>query len=126
MFGSSSTSAFDLPQVDPWYFQSTEAGYVFWVPDKAQHYYGSMLLTETFKKFSLPAQEVTAPALAFTVGFFWEVYQERQGMGFSERDLFADVLGVFTSNFSLKSVIMWVDYSTNEQTIMLNVTKLFG
>jgi len=82
LLGSSGASAFDLPKKDPWFFQSTEAGYVFSVPDKAQHYYGSMLLTSTFRRFPLPAEKVTVPVLAFTAGFFWEVWQESRGIGF--------------------------------------------
>lgn len=126
LLGSSGASAFDLPKKDPWFFQSTEAGYIFSVPDKAQHYYGSMLLTSTFRRFSLPAQKFTVPVLALTAGFFWEVWQESKGIGFSNRDLIADALGVVTSNFSSKSMKMWVDYSTYEQTITFNVSKLFG
>lgn len=125
-FAPSDSSAFELPKRDPWFFQSTEAGYNFWIPDKAQHYYGSMLVTETFKRLSLPAENVTVPALAFTAGFFWEVMQERKGAGFSRRDLFADALGVASSQFSSRTVKLWVDYSTNEGTITFNITKRFG
>lgn len=126
LLGSSSASAFDLPKKDPWFFQSTEVGYIFSVPDKAQHYYGSMLLTSTFRRFPLPAEKVTVPILAFTAGFFWEVWQESRGIGFSNRDLFADALGVVTSTFSSQSTKMWIDYSTNEKTITFNVSRLFG
>jgi len=126
LFGISSASAFDLPKRDPWYFQSNDAGYIFSIPDKAQHYYGSRLVTSVFSRFPLPVKKISVPILAFTSGFFWEVWQESRGIGFSKRDLFADALGVVTSTFSSPTTKMWIDYSTYEKTITFNVSRLFG
>ena len=126
LFAPQSTTAFDFPDVDPWYFQSNEAGYLFWVPDKAQHYYGSILVAETLKLMHLPAEKVSTPIVAFGIGFLWEVYQERKGIGFSNRDLFADALGVATSELMSGSFKMWVDYSTADETITFNIKKFLG
>lgn len=122
-FLAPASRAFDLPDRDPWYFQSDQAGYTFVIPDKAQHYWGSTFLNELGKRLPLPQKEVTSPALSFAAGFFYEVWQESQGVGFSPRDLVADALGVASSQFSSKSLTMWLDYSVSEKTIMINLTR---
>ena len=112
--------SFDLPDRDPWYYQSIEPGYAFVIPDKAQHYWGSALLNEIGKKLSLPEERYTGPALALTAGFLYEAWQSSKGIGFSPRDLAADALGVATSHFNSDSFSIWMDYSTREETIMMN------
>jgi len=113
-------AAFDLPNYDPWYSQSYTQGLEFMVPDKAQHFYGSALVNEFCKRLPLPEKGVAGPTLSVTIGFMWEVYQEKNGIGFSERDLIADVLGVAASQISSEHVVIWLDYSIQEKVIMLN------
>lgn len=113
--------AFDLPKKDPFYYQSYERGYLYSIPDKAQHFYGSQLLTELSGRLSfLPSREVTAPLLAFGIGLLWEIYQENQGLGFSERDLMADALGVIAYKANRGRTRMYLDYSTTHRTIIVN------
>lgn len=123
--GATKSYGFNPPENDPWYFQSDKLGVEFWVPDKAQHYWGSLLLNEVGKRLPLPAGQITSPVLSFSAGFFYEVWQENQGIGFSERDLAADALGVLSSQFSGDSVKMWMDYSTTDKIIMFKFRFLF-
>lgn len=119
---SSNALAFDFPKSDPFYYQSNSKGLMYFIPDKAQHYYGSQLLSEVSSHLPfLPAREVTAPLLAFSIGFFWEVYQESQGIGFSERDLLADALGVLASKANRGNTVMYLNYSSSDRIIMLNL-----
>jgi len=118
--------SFDLPSYDPWYYQSNEQGYSFAVPDKAQHYYGSALVNELSKRLPLPGIKVMGPVLSFTTGFMYEIWQEQKGIGFSRRDLFADAMGIAASQLSSENFILWLDYSTQDQILMFNVTVRFG
>lgn len=115
-------AAFDLPHYDPWYYQSYKQGLEFTVPDKAQHFYGSALINEFCKRLPLPERGVAGPTLSITAGFMWEVHQEMDGVGFSERDLIADVLGVAASQLSSEHLVIWLDYSIQEKVIMLNLS----
>ncbi len=123
---SPNACAFDLPDYDPWFFQSTEQGYNFWIPDKVQHFYGSSLLVETGKRIGFSKTNVVTPLVAFTAGFLYEAWQESKGVGFSERDLVADALGVASSHLSNNNYKFWMDYSVNEKTIMFRFSKLIG
>jgi len=115
---------FDLPDSDPWYFQSDEAGYEVKVPDKALHFYGSALLNELGKQLPLPKKEVFSPALVFTAGFLWEVWQHTRGVGFSQKDLAADALGVLSSQLRSETFSMVLDYSVSDETITIRFTQL--
>lgn len=123
--GATKSYAFNPPENDPWYYQSDNHGIEFWVPDKAQHYWGSLLLNEVGKRLPLPASHITSPVLSFSAGFFYEVWQESQGIGFSKRDLAADALGVISSQFSGDAVKMWMDYSTTDKIIMFKFRYYF-
>ncbi|MCD6249670.1 MAG: hypothetical protein J7J98_04980 [candidate division Zixibacteria bacterium] len=125
MLSPSSSVAFDLPSYDPWYYQSNEHGYSFAVPDKAQHYYGSALLNEFSKCLPLPGIKVMGPVISFTAGFMYEAWQDQRGIGFSQRDLFADAMGIIASQLSNKDVVLWLDYSTNEKELTFNVALKF-
>jgi hypothetical protein len=116
---------FELPGYDPWYYHSLDQGYTFWIPDKAQHYWGSVLMNEIGKRLPLPAAKTTSPILVFSAGFMYEVWQDRKGIGFSERDMVANALGVLTSKFSTPTFKMWMDYSTKNRVIIFNVGKMF-
>jgi len=113
--------AFDLPKYDPWYYQSDGQGYRFTIPDKAQHFYGSAMVNEFSKQLPLPGIEILGPVLSFTAGFMWETYQDQKGIGFSERDLAADAMGIVASQLSSKHMSFWLDYSTTERVIMFKV-----
>jgi uncharacterized protein YfiM (DUF2279 family) len=117
-----SAPAFDVPKYDPWYYQSNEQGYLFMVPDKAQHFYGSALLNEINRRLILRGDDAAASLFTLTLGVMYEVYQDSQGIGFSKRDVVADVLGVAASQLSSKRVVLWLDYSTFEKVIMFKVT----
>jgi len=109
--------AFDPPVNDPWYFQSDNMP-TFWVPDKAQHYWGSYALSEVGQKY---IGEYTGPAVAFTLGFLWEAGAEQ--VGFSYRDLIADGIGVLSSLVNKNRMTkLWMDYSTTDRTIFLYVS----
>lgn len=122
----SSGNCFELPDYDPWYFQSSELGYSFTIPDKAQHFYGSALLNEVSKRLPLPGIKVMGPVIALTAGFMFETWQDQKGIGFSQRDLLADAAGVAASQLSGKRLVLWLDYSTREQIIMFNFTINLG
>lgn len=113
--------AFDLPKYDPWFYQSHEQGYRFAIPDKAQHFYGSVAVNEFSKQLPLPGIEILGPILSLTAGFMWETYQDQKGIGFSERDFAADAMGVAASQLSSEHLSFWLDYSTTEQVIMFRV-----
>ena len=119
-----SVSGFDLPDRDPWYHQN-DSRVNFWIPDKAQHYWGSQFLGELANQIPMTDNEWTAPILALGAGLMWEVYQEQQGVGFSERDLIADVLGVVSSQVNSDDIFVWLRYSTDEDVIVWNVTWRF-
>lgn len=120
---STKAGGFDLPASDPWYYQSNDRGLVFMVPDKVQHYWGSRLLTAGFDRLPLPGKRVASPLLAFAVGFGYELWQERQGIGFSPKDLAANILGILGQRAG--PLTTWVEYSTMEKTIILNVIIRF-
>jgi hypothetical protein len=104
---------FDLPDMDPWYYYD-HSRVSFWVPDKAQHFWGSQLLAT-----ELPW------LYAFGLGLAYELHQERQGVGFSCRDLVANGLGVAAAKLNNRRFKLWLDYSTYESTITLNATLRF-
>lgn len=119
-FIAPAANSFELPNHDPWFYQSTEQGYLFMIPDKAQHAWGSMLLNNTFKELNLPAEKISAPLLSFAAGFFYEVYQENQGLGFSQRDLVSDVAGILASELTGDSTVMYISYESSTKIIMVN------
>jgi len=121
-----SAPAFDVPKYDPWYYQSTEQGYSFMIPDKVQHFYGSALLYEVNRRLTLQGDDAAASLFTLTLGVMYEVYQDSRGIGFSKRDVMADVLGVAASQLSTERLIFWVDYSTFEKVIMFKVTVRLG
>ncbi|KKL67805.1 hypothetical protein LCGC14_2131360, partial [marine sediment metagenome] len=68
---SSNVFAFEPPSCgDPWYYQSNDRGLAFTVPDKAQHYWGSYVLSAISQKYS---GSKTGPLIAFALGYLWEV-----------------------------------------------------
>jgi hypothetical protein len=119
-----STDAFELPSHDPWYYQNDGSRY-FWIPDKAQHYWGSLLLGGLADRLPMTHNKWTVPVLAVGAGLMWEFYQDQQGLGFSERDLFADVLGVVSSQINGDDFVLWLRYSTEEDVILWNLTWRF-
>ncbi len=126
LLSGSEVHPFDLPNYDPWYYQCSEQGYAFTVPDKAQHFYGSAMLNEFNKRLPLPGIDVMGPVLSFAAGFMYEAWQDQRGAGFSQRDLFSDAMGVAASQLSSENVVIWLDYSAREQALVFNVTLRFG
>jgi len=116
--------SFDLPKTDPWYYQD-HRHISFWVPDKAQHYWGSQLLCDNLKSLPFPNKEASTPFIAFGLGFLYEVYQERQGIGFSDRDLIADALGVVSSVVNSDNFKLWLSYDVVKKEIIWNMTLTF-
>lgn len=107
---------------DPWYYQSNEK-LTFMVPDKAQHYYGSYVLSEICGKV---LSKKRGAYVAFIFGFLWEIRDSKTSLGngvvgFSYRDLIADGLGVISSLVNNEKVVMYVDYSTIYKEITFNV-----
>lgn len=102
--------AFDLPESDPWYYQSDDA-IQFWVPDKAQHFYGSNVMTESGLH----------PMLVFSAGLIYELWQERQGVGFSKRDIIANTFGIMAGMLNHDKMIMMMDYSVLNKHLMLRL-----
>ena len=123
--GYQNSPAFELPNYDPWYYQSDHQGLSFMIPDKAQHYWGSALLGFVGNQLPLPLRQVTVPFLALGAGYFWEVWQQDQGIGFSERDLVADAFGVLSSQINSEDFKMHMDYSLSEKTVTLVLVKSF-
>lgn len=81
---------------DPWYFQ-TDSDYRFLIPDKAQHFYGSQLLST----------ELGVP-VTLALGLAWELLEASQGDFVSGRDLAADALGAMAARFPAGRVsLLW-------------------
>jgi len=110
----SPAASFDLPDFDPWYYQSNDE-WQFMVPDKAQHYYGSQLLVEGGMH----------PAAALAAGFMYEVYQNEIGVGFSYKDLIADAFGVLAGTVNSDKFYLFMDYSTRDEFVKLNAVLTF-
>ncbi len=110
----SPAASFDLPAIDPWYFQSDD-DWQFMVPDKAQHYYGSQLLVEMGLH----------PAAAFAAGLAYEVYQDETGIGFSYKDLIADAFGVLAGRVNSEKFYLFMNYSTHEKILKLSAVLTF-
>ena len=126
MLGSYNNAfAFDPPSCgDPWYCQD-DSRPMFWIPDKAQHYWGSYTLSMVGQKY---LGKKTGPLTAFVLGFLWEVKDSKTSLGtngtvgFSYRDLIADGAGVLSTIVNQKDDIkLWCDYSTACKTISLNI-----
>ena len=125
---TSSAFAFDPPSCgDPWYCQDDNRP-AFMIPDKAQHYWGSYTLSEIGQKY---LSKKVGPIVAFTLGFLWEVKDSKTSLGtanggvvgFSYRDLIADGVGVLSSLVNQsESVRLWLNYSTYDKEIILNMT----
>jgi hypothetical protein len=107
-------ASFDLPDYDPWYFQSDD-DWLFMVPDKAQHYYGSQMLVEVGMH----------PSAALAAGFMYEVYQNEIGVGFSYKDLIADAFGVLAGTVNSEKFYLFMDYSTRDEILQLNAVLMF-
>ncbi len=93
-------------QADPWYYQTDES-VMFWVPDKAQHFYGSQILVEVG----------LSPLFVLSSGLLYELSQDE----FSVKDLLANVLGVLAAQHQIPLVI---DYSVVDKEIVLRVVVL--
>lgn len=91
---------------DPWYFQ-TDTDVRFLLPDKAQHFYGSQLLSSK-----------VGPAKAIACGVLWELLEARMGDFVSGRDLIADVLGVVASRLNNR---LWIEWDNERGEIMLKL-----
>jgi len=124
-------AAFDSPSCgDPWYYQTNDRGLTFMVPDKAQHYWGTRVLVEIAKPYMPDAM---ACALALAAGFAWEVKDSYTSLGtpgngsvgFSCRDLIADLLGAGGALIDNKDVMTWVNWSTTKETITFNASVRF-
>ena len=117
---SKSVNAFDPPTCgDPWYYQSNNRGLTFMIPDKAQHYWGSYALSITGSKYM---GDKVGTLTAAALGFLWEVKDDKEGNGFSYKDLIADYLGVVSSIVNKnKDIKLWLDYSTIDKEITLNI-----
>jgi len=96
------------------------------IPDKVQHFYGSALLNEVNRRLILRGDDAAASLFTLTLGVMYEVYQDSRGIGFSRRDVIANVLGVAASQLSTERLVLWVDYSTFEKVIMFKVTVRLG
>jgi uncharacterized protein YfiM (DUF2279 family) len=89
------------------------------IPDKAQHYWGSYALSVAGQ--ILGGYKV-GTLTAATLGFLWEVKDNKIGNGFSYKDLIADYLGVASSIVNKnKTIKLWLDYSTVDKEIMFNI-----
>jgi len=110
---------------DPWYYQSNDRGLTFVVPDKAQHYYGSYVLSKAYSK--MLGKELGA-ITAFASGFLWEIKDSKTSLGtaggtvgFSYRDLIADGFGVISSLINNERITTYVNYSTVRKEITFNI-----
>lgn len=97
------------PLHDPWYYVDYHT-YKFSLPDKLQHFYGSAMLTE-----------VMGPMPALALGMTKEYYDDQYaGVGFSVKDIAADVLGIISAKFArTESVKMWLDWDPGQETLVL-------
>lgn len=98
------------------------------VPDKAQHYWGSYLLSEVSQKY---LGDKAGPLITFALGFFWEVKDSKTSLGtvdggvvgFSYKDLLADGVGILSSAINRRGTLkLWMDYSTLHKEITFNVS----
>lgn len=100
----------ESPKYDPWYYVHSSE-YDFIVPDKFQHFYGSAILTEIIGPM---------PALAF--GMLKEVHDDTDKLvGFSMKDITADVLGIMSAKFARsENIKLWLDWDPAEETLVVN------
>jgi len=125
---SGNTLAFDPPSCgDPWYCQDDNIP-MQWVPDKAQHYWGSYALSAAGQNYLGTKAGVITSIL---LGYLWEVKDSKTSfsttnggtVGFSYRDLIADGLGSISAWVNRnKNVKMWLHYSTGDEAILFNVS----
>lgn len=123
---TSNAFAFDPPSCgDVWYYQD-DSRLAFMIPDKVQHYWGSYALSVVGQKY---LGERVGPLTAFALGFLWEVKDSRTSLGtagvvgFSHKDLIAGGVGVLSSLVNRsESVRLWLNYSTLNKEIILNIT----
>ena len=103
------------PAFDNWLFVNS-ADYRFLVPDKFQHFWGSYLLSQAI-----------GPASAIVAGVLKEVYDnDVAGVGFSDRDLIANVLGVGSALLNRgPPVRMYLDWQPHRDRLVLVVTLTF-
>ena len=122
---TSSAFTFDPPSCgDLWYYQDDNRP-AFYIPDKAQHYWGSYALSVVGQKY---LGKKAGPLTAFALGFLWEVKDSKTSLGtdgvvgFSYKDLIADGVGVLSSLINQsKNVRLWLNYSTRDKEIILNI-----
>lgn len=100
-------------QSDPWYFQ-TDTDIRFLVPDKAEHFWGSYMITRA-----------VGPVPAFLVGVAYESYQASQGGFFSERDVAANALGILSAIINPHSPPLAVLWDKEQGVIILQTTIRF-
>jgi len=83
---STEESRADTAAYDRWLYVVTS--HKFSVPDKFQYFWGSAALTE-----------ILGPMPALALGITKEIYDDKVAqVGFSSRDIVADILGVFRLN----------------------------
>ena len=82
------------------------------MPDKLQHFWGSVALTEVLGPM---------PALAF--GISKEIYDDKKTKaGFSSRDIVADILGVVSSKLTeTDKVSLWLDWRPEDEAIIVQI-----
>lgn len=95
---------------DPWYYQ-TNLDYRFYVPDKAQHFYGSYFLAY-----------LTSTKLSLICGLLKEIYDNQKGVGFSYRDIIANCLGILANKINKHRFKLWVPYDQQKHQIKLMLT----
>jgi hypothetical protein len=93
---------------ESWYY--ADNSFKFFVPDKAQHFYGSYYLCQT-----------TSTEFAVASGVAYEFYQSQSGQFFSIKDMVANVLGCIAYNVNDNKVCLYVTANNTEKIITLNM-----
>ncbi|MCH9024922.1 MAG: hypothetical protein IH931_06270 [candidate division Zixibacteria bacterium] len=107
---SAEESNADTASYDPWYY--VDASYKFSVPDKFQHFWGSVALTE-----------ILGPMPALAIGIGKEIYDDKKiKVGFSSRDIVADILGVISAKLTeTEKVSLWLDWRPEDDVIIVQI-----
>ena len=107
---SAEESKANTASYDPWYY--VDASYKFSVPDKFQHFWGSVALTE-----------ILGPMPALAIGISKEIYDDKKAkVGFSSRDIVADILGVVSAKLTeTDKVSLWLDWRPQEDVIIVQI-----
>lgn len=105
-----SVSAFELGQNDKWYYEHQSEFGIKLLPDKMSHFYRSYLFVQAVD-----------PEIVAISNIFYELYDERRGVGFSIKDLIADTMGIISGKLFNGNVMPLIVWRSETEDIQLTI-----